>query len=367
MSETLSEQQLSIEDYGKHSFLRPVQRQELERSIAGIKERLAEPILLEIAGGDRDALAKQLVKEQAMLVRGTPPQLDMAGQRRIYKKMQKCEEIIVNGLPTFTMMERGRPQDVDHHVAHENAPHRDEDGKYTTKRAIQAWKNYRLTLDNQSIEPNFLSIASLRTDTVRGNPAAFRKNYDHIRFREYIEEGLAEQLDDETYFQFCGLKTLDWSEATIKRKFDWTQKMYDVAMERFCTEMGVSHSPANMPQHAEPHQSETAYDSTESVETTVPIVPALSPVLAQATKKPRTGMLLHTAYEPRVQIEPGWPEEELRKYNIGVTEFCQAWGQKSNTLYYAFKKEGQWVERHLKTARAALETLKKARSAEPLQ
>ena len=41
MPVTLAEKELSIEEYGKKGFLRPVQRQELERSIAGIKVREA--------------------------------------------------------------------------------------------------------------------------------------------------------------------------------------------------------------------------------------------------------------------------------------------------------------------------------------
>lgn len=353
MPEMLSERELTIEEYGKQNFLRPVQRQELERSIAGIEERLAQPILLEIVGGDRDALEKQLIKEREMLTRGTPPRLDAAGQRRVYKKMQKCEDIIVNGLPTFTMMERGRPADVDHYVAHENAPHRDEDGKYTTKRAIQAWKNYRLTLDPHSIEPNFLSIASLRTDTVRGNPALFRKNYDHIKFREYIEDTLADQLDDETYFTFCGLKALEWAEATICRKLDWTQKLYDVAMGRWRVDMGKRELPATHEQRAE---SNPDFDS--NIEMEVSEIAALAPVKHGPNRT-------FGAYEPRVQIEPGWPRGELDKYNISVTEFCKEWGQKSNTLFYKFARDGQWVERHLLTARAALVRLAKKRHGEP--
>lgn len=369
MPETMSDSELSIEVYGTKAFLRPVQRQELERSIAGIEERLAEPILLEITGGDRDALEKQLVKERGMLERGMPPQLNITEQRRIYKKMQKCEDIIVNGLPTFTMMERGRPQDVDHHVAHENAPHRDEDGKYTTKRVIQAWKNYRLTLDPHSIEPNYLSIASLRTDTVRGNPALFRKNYDHIRFRELIEENLANQLDEETYFTFCGLKALDWSEATILRKLDWTQKMYDVAMERMRNDML---SKALQEQHEDERISEDVEDGAH-VESAInngceKAVSQQEVAMSEQVKRgPRrvSGAILQKSAEPRVQIEPGWPKSELVKYGIGVGEFCKAWGQKSSTLYYKFVKDGQWVERHLKTARAALAKLIKERNSEP--
>lgn len=360
MSETLSARELSIEEYGKHNFLRPVQRQELERSIAGIEERLAQPILLEMAGGDREALEKQHAKEQAMLASGSPPRLDAVGQRHVYKKMQKCEDLIVNGLPTFTMMERGRPADIDHHVAHENAPHQDEDGKYTTKRAIQAWKNYRLTLDPHSIEPNFLSIASLRTDTVRGNPALFRKNYDHIRFREYIEENLAEQLDDETYFTFCGLKALEWAEATIRSKLDWTQKMYDVAMTRWRKDTHKTQLPVTYERGAE-------FGGAVYQEEVEPEVQGIA--TPKSIKRGKNGMdmaLLHKAYEPRVQIEPGWPRNELQHYGISVADFCKAWGQKSTTLFYNFTKKGQWVERHLHTARAALERLVKERRAEPV-
>lgn len=381
MGETLSDRELSIEEYGKKGFLRPVQRQELERSIAGIEERLAQPILLEITGGDRGALEKQLVKERAMLERGIPPQLDVGGQRRVYAKMKKCEDIIVSGLPTFTMMERGRPQDVDHHVSHENVPHHDEDGRYTTKRAIQAWKNYRLTLDPNSIEPNFLSIASLRTDTVRGNPALFRKNYDHIRFRELIEDNLADRLDEETYFTFCGLKALDWTEATICRKLDWTQKMYDVAMERMRNDMHQVSINYN-------EQNETASGETLSVlnlecsedDMTVGKDTAATEAtegrnqqkVTQPVKRGphRTpGAILRQSGEPRVQIEPGWPREELRDLGISIQNFCREWKVQSN-LFHKFTKNGLWVERHLKTARATLNRLRRKydrASAEPAQ
>ena len=301
--------------------------------------------------------------------------------------MQKCEEMIVSGLPTFTMMNRGRPQDVDHFVAHENAPHRDEDGTYTTKRAIQAWKNYRLTLDPRSIEPNFLSVASLRTDTVRGNPELFRKNYDHIRFREYIEDNLAEQLDDETYYQFCGLKTLDWSEANIRRKFDWTQKMYDVALERFCTEMGVGKQPEALDTRVyAPEMERSAQDAASAAIEVLPVVSSnvnvvssnvnavKSHIYQQGQPHRTAGRILQSAHEPRVKIEPGWPKGELLKYGISVGEFCKEWSRQSeklsssgaNSLYYKFAKTGQWVERHLKTAQAALVQLKKNHHLEPV-
>lgn len=379
MVETLTDHELSIEEYGKRGFLRPAQRQELERSIAGIEERLAQPILLEITGGDRAALEKQLVKERGMLERGMPPRLDAAGQRRIYKKMQKCEDIIVNGLPTFTMMERGRPQDVDHHVAHENAPHHDEDGRYTTKRVIQAWKNYRLTLDPNGIEPNFLTIASLRTDTVRGNPALFRKNYDHIRFREFIEDRLAEQLDEESYFTFCGLKALDWSEASILRKLDWTQKMYDVAMERLRQDMSsreIRERNAPIGEHedvlvSEDVISKTITDFQSASEINERFLKAISQQETSAAEPVKRGphrtpgAILAKSGEPRVQIEPGWPREELRELGITIQTFCKEWKVQTG-LFHKFVKEGLWVERHLKTARATLLRLqRKARSSEP--
>mgnify|MGYP001566107895 FL=1 len=355
-----SDRELSIEEYGKKTFLRPVQRQELERSIAGMEDRLTQPMLLEITGGDRAALEKQLVKERGMLARGTPAQLDMTRQRRIYKKMQKCEDIIVNGLPTFTMMERGRPQDVDHHVAHENAKHRDEDGHYTTKRAIQAWKNYRLTLDPNSVEPNYLTIASLRTDHVRGNPALFRQNFDHIRFKELVEESV-NQVDDESYYLFCGLKMLDWAEKTIRRKLDWTQGMYDAAMERWRSDM----QRVGLQQQADDEvESADTVESEDEVEPE-PVISSHAVPEKRDLRHHTPGRLLQTLKEPRVQISRGWPKNELLKYGIGVGEFCKEWGHSSNTLYYKFTKNGLWVERHLKTARIALAKLIKKHQGEP--
>lgn len=378
MSETISERELSIEEYGKRSFLRPVQRQELERSISGIEERLAQPILLEMAGGDASALQKQLRKEQAMLDGGTPPKLDNAGQRRVYAKMHKCEDIILNGLPTFTMMDRGRPQDVDHHVSHENASHRDNDGKYTTKRAIQAWKNYRLTLDPNSIEPNFLSIASLRTDTMRGNPGLFRKNYDHVRFREFIEESLTNELDDETYFLFCGLKALDWAEATIRLKFDWTQKMYDGAMERWRTDMGQGHLLApdmgDDARHstAEPDavQDKLAHGSGGSAVELIESVTRAEHT-ADEPESPKAAIWRGDGPRPhpRVQIAKGWPRNELRDLGITNGEFCKEWGMSGPQLQ-KYSRTGEWSTHNLKTARAALARLKvkyDVESAEPVE
>ncbi len=359
MTETLSERELSIEEYGKRSILRSVQRQELERSIVGIEERLAQPILLEMTGGDKAALEQQLVKEREMLARGTPPHLDAAGQRRVYTKMQKCEDIIVNGLPTFTMMERGRPADIDHHVAHENARHHDEDGHYSTKRAILAWKNYRLTLDPHSIEPNFLSIASLRTDTVRGNPTLFRKNYDHIKFREYIEENLAEQFDDETYFLFCGLKVLEWAEVTICRKLDWTQKMYDAALARWQKDV-IKLNPQSsngMSQH-DRGEDKNALPEPEEVERA-----EMAPSGKRGPHR-TPGGILAKSYEPRVQIEPGWPRQELKDLDVSIQTFCREW-RCSPTLFHKFARDGKWVERHLHTARATLARLQKKRRLEP--
>lgn len=249
MPEHLDAKALSIQEYGKQHFLRPHQRDELERSIAHIDERLANPVILELTGGNREALLKQRTNEAAMLHRGTPPRLSAPDLKKVYTRLKKCEELITNGQPSWTQMERARPSDIDNFIAHENTRHADrDDGTYTTKRAVLARKNYLMTLDwnlpqeRRGLAPHEMSQAVLRSDTVRGDSPAYRRNYDFIQWEDATEASLSAEIDDDTYAFFVGLKTLGWADSSIQKKLDWTQPMYAAAMARWRGEAQGQHA-----------------------------------------------------------------------------------------------------------------------------
>lgn len=354
MAETLTDRDLSIEEYGKRAFLRPQQRQELELSVASIQKRLADPVVLELTGGDAGALEKQLHREQQILARGTPPPLTESQTKKMVNKLKKCEDLITNGMPTYSMMERGRPSDVDHHVAHENARWQDEDGSYTTKRAILARQNYLLTLAPHSIEPNLLSMTVLRTDTVRGDPAKFRTNWDHIRWRQTMEEEIAAVIGDDEYLLFGGLKALGWSEATIRRKLDWPQSTYDLAMERWRQDPDM-HPQAGGAADGPIAAADPALTSLAQAPEDTPSLP---------TTPPSPGGTPAVPFVERITVAEQWPRDELEAMGVSLTKFLKQC-QFSHGSYTRWTQQGQWPVERYETAKAALAELRRTHGLEP--
>ena len=340
---TLTDKELSIEEYGKRSLLRPAQRQELERSVADIRERLSNPVVLELTGGDPATLEKQLAREEQMLVQGSPPTLTQSQATKMIAKLKKCEALITNGMPTFSMMERGRPSDVDHHVAHENARWQDEDGQYTTKRAILARQNYLLTLAPSSLEPNLLSVATLRTDTVRGDPAKFRTNWDAVRWRETMEDEMQAAIDDEKYLLFCGLKAMQWADVTIRQKLDWDLATFDRAMERWREDPEMHPQGTNAP--STPNGQRTDTDA-------LPLV------------SPDPGGVPAVPFVERIQAPEGWPRKELETLGVSQYKFLKQC-QFSHASFSRWSESGQWPPERYETAMAALAELRRSQALEP--
>lgn len=222
MPEHIPDSELTVDSLAKKTYLRIDQRRDLEQGIRAAKERLEQPMLLELTGGDPDMVRKQLARENAMLDEGTPPQLSSTQTARICRLEQHLRDQIMHAMPTFTMMERARPTDIDHHVAWEREH----------KRRVLAWKTCLLMLDPHNTEPNFLSIARLRSDTVKGDPRRYTQNFDQIKWEEVIEDDLIRDLDDGAYQTFLEYKLLGWSKPSIYKAMAWTPAIYEAAMER---------------------------------------------------------------------------------------------------------------------------------------
>ena len=362
--------EISIENFGKKSFLRPQQRSELEFSIRSTEERLTRPDILEMAGGDPATLEKQLVREKRMLEEGTPPDYDGPSLNKIAQKVKKCEGILTNGMPTHTMMERGRPGDIMHFDAHMNARHSDvHDGSFTTKRADLARKNYLIALETKSptsLDVNFLSHGILRTDTVRGNPEIFRKNYDLTAWREAVEEELASRIDEETYLLFTGLKALEWSDVNIRRKFDWSVSTFDIYMARWREEQMVKKNGTAPHEYPVPDEEEMEAEKDEETETrAVPVFTrAKKPSVVPVMPPPKIGRW----HGPHTQMPVGWPREELKALGIPVLQFWKDLGEKkTNTMsFYKFAKSGLWPEERCALAKRLLGKYHRQRDLEPV-
>ena len=389
MSVHATDAEISIENFGTKSFLRPQQRSELEFSIRNTEERLLRPDILEMAGGDPATLAKQLAREKRMLEEGTPPDYDGPSLNKIAQKVKKCEDVLTNGMPTHTMMERGRPSDIMHFDAHMNARHSDvHDGSFTTKRADLARKNYLIALEAKSptaLDVNFLSHGILRTDTVRGNPEIFRKNYDMTAWREAVEEELASQIDEETYLLFTGLKALEWSDVNIRRKFDWSIRTFDIYMARWRGEQAVKKNGTAAREYPV-HDEEPVEEQEELVaQKEEGVVPArlqaalkhanqMTTERAQKVKKPAVQPLMPPPkigrwHGPHTQMPVGWPKEALQALGISVLQFWKDLGEKRANLstYYKFARTGLWPEERGVKAQRLLEKYRKQRDLEPVQ
>jgi hypothetical protein len=360
MSVRGTDRELSIEEFGKRQFLRPMQRRELEASIRDTEERLQRPDILEMSGGDPATLQKQLAREKRMLEEGTPPDFDAATLRKIAKqKLPKCDGILTNGMPTHTMMQRGRPSDVMHFDAHMNQRHADaEDGVYTTKRADLARKNYVIALESkspESLDVNYLSHGILRTDTVRGNPALFRKNYDFTAWRESVEADLAGQLDDEEYLFFCGLKALEWADVNIRRKLDWSMQTFDLAMARWREEQNGKGGHESVEDDEELEPKADGEPIEEPVVSEAPRTVKRKPGDPEPLPRSQTGRY----GQPRIQVEPGWPKEQLERLGVSQRQFLvRVMGKPGiSQAEYGWVRTGDWpIERH-KQAQAVLRRL----------
>ena len=360
-----ADSEISIENFGKRAFLRPMQRQELEYSIRDAEERLQRPDILEMAGGDPATLAKQLGREKLMLDEGTPPDYDGPTLNKLTKKLNKCDKILTNGMPTHTMMERGRPADVMHFDAHMNHRHADaEDGVYTTKRADLARKNYIIALEGKtpnSLDTNFLSHGILRTDTVRGNPELFRKNYDFTAWRESVEADLAGQLDEEEYLFFCGLKALDWADTNIRRKLDWSIQHFDLAMARWRSEQNGKSTSADTTFHDTTVADAIVDDLEEDVDEEAPRAFVAPPTvkLKEGDPAPLPRVKPGRFSPPRIQAEPGWPGDKLKELGVSLRQFLMRVTKRTNLgqIEYSWIRTGDWpVEKH-KQAMAVLRQL----------
>jgi hypothetical protein len=345
------ESHLTVEHLAKATYLRPDQRGDLQRSIAEQQERLANPVVFEMAGGDPETVRQQVAKEQAMLAHGTPPQLPSVQLAKVRRLEQHLREQITHALPTYGMMERGRPTDIDHHVAWEREH----------KKRVLAWKACLQILDPGNTEPNFLSVARLRGDTVRGDPRRYTQNFDQIKWDEVIEDDLIRDMDDSAYHHFLELKLLNWSKPNICKELSWSPKMYEAAMER----LRQSHQGARTADEDEDdpelnYGAEDAEDD-EALQITLPGTEAVREAASHPTR-----------FQPaeRVQKPAGWFAEALRELGMSRYKFCKESGLSDSQLRHS-DLDGRWTRGVLEKAETTIEALKKhaepAQTAEPAQ
>jgi len=238
---------------------------------------------------------------------------------KIRRLEQHLREKFTHSLPTISQMERPLPGNIDFHIAWERQHQQD----------VLAWKTCLLILDPDNDEPNFRSIARLRSDTVKGDPRRYSIGFDNTRWEEVVEEDLARDLDDASYYQFLELKLADWAKANICRKLDWTPKMYEFAMERLRNSKNLA--PTEPAEPVATNEDETLEDEYED-----------------ATS----------------QAKPGWPKDEVRALGLTINAFCREIGIAPPQLYN-FAKEDTWPDHWRTKINAALDRLKQARAPEP--
>lgn len=236
MSHVATPQELSVPELASKNYLRAEQRNQLEDSIRRTESMLANAERsVDVAPEDLESLAKQLGREKEMLEAGTPPEYDLNSKRKIYQIKNDLEARFTHVIPTFTQMERARPDDQDFHIAWERTHQQD----------VLAWKTCLLILDPHNTEPNFLSVSRLRSDTVKGDPRAFRLGFDNMDWNQEVEADLSATLDDASFYQFLALKSADWAEATICKQLGWSKDLYAVAMRRWRESLPVLPLEAN--------------------------------------------------------------------------------------------------------------------------
>jgi hypothetical protein len=222
---------MDIQAYARKTYLRPSQRQELKESLArnkaALEGRLPNGLPLPSVTGlpptDAAALRETINREESMLAMGTPPVLTPLESRQRYLWMKNdLEPEIKNGMPSYEMMEKPHPTNIDAHMAWEK--HRLDQ--------IRAWKGVRRELDPENEEVNFTNVEILRSATPPTiDLRQYWKNYDLITWADAreIEEI---PLDDESFGRFTLLKAGDMAPALIQRELNWTKEVYEQAMQR---------------------------------------------------------------------------------------------------------------------------------------
>lgn len=358
--ETIPDHELTVESLAKKTFMRPEQRQDLQRSIDSQQERLTNPIILELTGGDPEAVRKQVAKETEMLARGAPPKLGSAQLAKVHRLEAMLRERITHAIPTYGMMERARPTDVDHHVAWERQHKRD----------VLAWKACLQILDPNNTEPNFLSIARLRSDTVKGDPRKYTQNFDTIKWAETIEEDLVRDMDDSVYHRFLEYKVLGWSKPSICKELHFSDKMYEAALERLRRSMQGKQEPedeADVTWAAEDEADDQPAAPTESEDPEEPQDDARPLRRSERQGTIFEGPQNRFAKKPREERPKMWLHSTLNARGMSFSRFCDTILQRTDKKGLRKQdQDGVWIVDTLAKVEEALQRVPEQRPERPL-
>jgi hypothetical protein len=299
------DRELTVPELAKKAYLRANQRKELEQSTTDLRERLANPALIELSGGDPETLEQQYQREMDMLEQGTPPRYDTQSMNRLARLRKHLEEKFTHSLPTFSQMERAIPSNIDFHTAWEKQHQQD----------VLAWKTCLQILDPDESDgsPNFLSIARLRSDTVKGDPRKYVQNFDFIKWEETLEDELSRDLDDAAYYRFLELKIADWTKPSILKELEWTSKMYEFAMERL---RGAAATPTL--------QDGAAVDTLSQEEGTT------------ATEE-------DAQFEVEEELDEQWPKAAIKRLGMTIRAFTDRLGL-VQPRFYQYARDNSWPE-----------------------
>ena len=223
-----------VETLSRKTFLRPHQREELQREIEMLEWALkghsmhdGRPMphfATDADPADPEQLQESLTRNQGMLKRHDPLAVDVNPmvKNRLYRLMRDLEGKIQADMPSHEMMERPTPVNVDWHMAWEK----------THKKNVLAWKAIRRLLEPNNTEPNFTNIELLRrAEQPKGDPRKYWQHFEEISFSERVEEEI-NQLSDEQYLEFLKLKALEWSAVSICKQLGWQRDTYELAFAR---------------------------------------------------------------------------------------------------------------------------------------
>lgn len=217
----------TTQEMAAKTFLRPRQVNDLKNSIEQMEGLIKESQNLSAIyglGANREMAEKCLQSDQKMLDNGTPQDYAGGVKNALFKRLDVLEEEIKHEMPTFEMMERPLPTNVDWHIAWERR----------NKEKILAWKAIRRVLDPMNDNPNFTNVEILRSHTPpKGDPRKYWQGFDTTRWKDDITEDMLETIDDEQYLRFLELRAVNWSKKSIMKQLTITEKQFELCHERF--------------------------------------------------------------------------------------------------------------------------------------
>lgn len=299
------EQSLTVAELAKQNYLRPEQRQDLERSASEIGNILSDPHLRAVA--DEEALQTQLNRERELLESGTPPEYDTATKNKLFRLGQKLESDIQSTMLTPSEMERPTPGNIDKYM-------RWHYGSFNGDQKMAALRTIKQILDPCNNEPNFLSIAGLREgidESHRVNLPVYRDNYDKIQWEEVVEDNLIRDMDPQEYQTFLELKLLDWSKAGICKELNWSTRQYEAALLKLRDAHGIK--PVVDPLTSDEKTNLLGKDVIKEEE-----------AAAKYTFMPKE-----------------WPKTHIQELGLSIMGFSKE-ADVPNPRFYQYAREGRW-------------------------